>query len=557
MWWIAINQLFKFLIAARLAKGDHSNYYLEKETNGKNNLLNQMSKRIPNQATGKRGTAHEEIKEENSEATSPPVTQEALEIFFSRVQEAQANMLREAQEAMLAQILQMQMEERQKIEDIASRQEILERSQANNTEGTTNLRRQDITSPTTSSIHELDINLPETNIRRVNRRDSAYNRLTTFKSNAKEGVLSVESDKHLNIIWSVRTVDGFLKFLEDIDKFVLTYNQQIPYLFTHISEDLQEVLAELLYVHKPQKYTSKNDVFKVTTQDLFDIVQIYFAPKDLGHFNILLLGACKKYEVFQKGEYFAPTRLKLYGLRQKFRERFEFLSEGAARLNRRDAIPAINYKFGGLLNIWTDLTPEGTRDSFRQMLINGKYESIDDFLEKYFAKVDETNLLSENIKVYKYRIGSDKKAQDRDGEYTSRQRKVGHLNALEGEDEEDDLDEEAVFALEGPRPTDYSQEPCSRLLMNDRCWSRECKFSHKPKIIEGKKKELLEKWSQLNGKTTAEKQLIHSSSQIQKGRTNNSFNQRHLPRARSGSQLHQSRSWNLRNKDDQRRRKMM
>ena len=27
------------------------------------------------------------------------------------------------------------------------------------------------------------------------------------------------------------------------------------------------------------------------------------------------------------------------------------------------------------------------------------------FLEKYFAKVDETNNLSENIKVYKYRIG--------------------------------------------------------------------------------------------------------------------------------------------------------
>ena len=116
------------------------------------------------------------------------------------------------------------------------------------------------------------------------------------------------------------------------------------------------------------------------------------------------------------------------------------------------------------------------------------------------SKVDETNLLSENIKVYKYRVGFDKKAQDRDGEYTSRPKKVGHLNALEGEDEEEDPEEEEVFAVEGPRPTDYSQEACPRLLMNDKCWSRECKFSHKPKIIEDKKKEMLGKWSQSNVK---------------------------------------------------------
>jgi len=60
-------------------------------------------------------------------------------------------------------------------------------------------------------------------------------------------------------------------------------------------------------------------------------------------------------------------------------------------MSRREAIPAVNYKYGGLLNIWTDLTPEGSRDSFKQMLINNKYESLEEFFEKYFAKVDETN----------------------------------------------------------------------------------------------------------------------------------------------------------------------
>ena len=220
----------------------------------------------------------------------------------------------------------------------------------------------------------------------------------------------MESDKHTQIKWETRTVDSFLKFFEDIDKFVLTYNQPVPHLFTHISDNLQEVISELLYVNKPQKYGNRNDVFKATTQDIYEMVQLYFAPRDLAHFIMLLMTSCKRYEVIQKGDYYAPTKLKLYGLRQKFRERFDFLSEGAVKAGRKDAVPAINYKQGGLLNVWTDLTPEGSREPFKQMLVNGRYDSLEDFFEKYFAKVDDTNILSENIKVYKYRIGLVKQA---------------------------------------------------------------------------------------------------------------------------------------------------
>jgi hypothetical protein len=66
-------------------------------------------------------------------------------------------------------------------------------------------------------------------------------------------------------------------------------------------------------------------------------------------------------------------------LRQRFKERFDFLSEGAVRMQRRDAIPAINYKPGGVLNIWMDLTPEGSREPLKQLLINAKYDSLDEF----------------------------------------------------------------------------------------------------------------------------------------------------------------------------------
>jgi hypothetical protein len=122
------------------------------------------------------------------------------------------------------------------------------------------------------------------------------------------------------------------------------------------------------------------DVFKATTADIIDMVQIYFAPRDLAHFNTLLANSCKKYEVVQRGDFYAPTRLKLYGLKKKFKDRFEFLVAGAEKTGRRESIPAINYKQGGALNIWTDLTPEGSRESFKQMLINGRYDTLDSFL---------------------------------------------------------------------------------------------------------------------------------------------------------------------------------
>jgi hypothetical protein len=76
---------------------------------------------------------------------------------------------------------------------------------------------------------DLIINVDSNNIRNINRRDSAVHRLTTFNgATNREGMLTVESDKHASIIWENKTVDGFLKFLEEIDKFTLTYNQPVP-----------------------------------------------------------------------------------------------------------------------------------------------------------------------------------------------------------------------------------------------------------------------------------------------------------------------------------------
>ena len=146
---------------------------------------------------------------------------------------------------------------------------------------------------------DLDIRLTgvNTNGRRTTRRDSAYNRLSNFRGEIREGVLTMESDKHMEIIWSNKTVDGFLQFIEDMDRFVLMHNQPVANLYTHIAPDLQEVIAELLYIHKPHKYSSRHDVYQANIQDIYEMVQIHFAPRDLGHFNKLLYLSCKKYEV--------------------------------------------------------------------------------------------------------------------------------------------------------------------------------------------------------------------------------------------------------------------
>ncbi len=359
---------------------------------------------------------------------------------------------------------------------------------------------------------ELTFNLPETGIRKINRRDSAVHRLTTFGGAAqRQGLLTVESDKHVNIIWENRTVDGFLKFFEDIDRFVLTYNQPIPYLFTHISENLQEIMAEMLYIHKPQRYSSKNDVFKASTQDIYEMAQLYFAPRDLAHFISLLTGACKKYEVTQKGDFYAPTRLKLYGLRQKFKERFEFLAEGAIMMSRREAIPAINYKQGGLLNIWTDLTPEGSRDAFKQMLINGKYDTLDEFLEKYFLKVEETNSLSDNIKVYKYRIGLTKTERDMPKNMEYKATKYYNIEQDNDEvrtpSEDEDEREESVFAIDNNDRAEYSREACPRLLTKGKCWQRDCRYSHKALLVDEEKERILKQWMDERDRSIMKTQL--------------------------------------------------
>jgi hypothetical protein len=422
---------------------------------------------------------------------SPVITQDTLHDFLSQIAIRQENFMeRMSQKHEETQLQLFNMHEE-------LRAEVREHHMRLTNEGDIHIGAI-ASDPATPGV-DLRSGLEEASIRRINRRDSAASRLTTFGGIVqRENLLTLQSDKHTSIVWETRTVDGFLRFFDEIDKFTLTHNQPVPYLFTHIADNLQEIVAELLYVHKPQKYSTKLDVFKATTLDILEMAQIYFAPRDLAHFNILLMNSCKSYEVKQRGDYYASTRLSLHGLKKKFMERFEFLSKGAIAVGRRDAIPAINYKHGGVLNVWTDLTPEGSRESFKQLLINGKYDTLEEFLERYFVKVEETNNLSENIRVYKYRIGAN--SYDRGYNRDINTQRNGNLHCVEDEEHSAldpfaNAEDEEVYFMNEDEKVEYSKEACPKLLIKGKCWHRDCKYSHKVSVINEHKDKLLKEWT--------------------------------------------------------------
>ena len=142
---------------------------------------------------------------------------------------------------------------------------------------------------------------------------------------------------------------------------------------------------------KPQKFLDLNDIYKADLKDIYQAAQVLFAPSDMLHFNKLLYTACKYYGVIMRYDTdFARARISLYLLRQKFRERYDFLVEGALRMQRKDALPSFNFKQGGLFETWLLFTPEQIRESFQQILQKKRYESLTEFLDAYFEVVEDT-----------------------------------------------------------------------------------------------------------------------------------------------------------------------
>ena len=256
-------------------------------------------------------------------------------------------------------------------------------------------------------LRDLEYNQDEVSVRDL-RRDSVYGRLLEDggPDTQGRGRLTLESDRHRDIVWKEKTVDGFMVFLSRIFHFTRSYDQKVPNIYTHVSEAIQQDLSGLLYMYKANKFRDLNDVYKANLQDIYQVTQILFAPSDLLHFTKSLAYSCNPYAVYMKFDDFSRARVALYLLRQKFRERYEFLVEGATMMKRKEALPQINFRPGGLLEIWFQLTPEQIRESFEKILQNKKryYDSLQEFLEAYFDLVDDTYNRSEQVRVVNGRI---------------------------------------------------------------------------------------------------------------------------------------------------------
>ena len=239
------------------------------------------------------------------------------------------------------------------------------------------------------------------------RRNSFYGRIlveNTTLEDPDRRKLTVESEEHRKIVWKEESVDGFLDFLQKIYHFIKSYDQRVPNIFTHLSEDIQQLVTGLLFSQKSTRYKDMQDIYSASISDIHDVAKVLFAPRDMIQFVECLAESCAPYAVEMKQREYARARTELYSLRQKFEERYEFLAEGAATVKRNDVIPSLTFKPGGILRVWMRLTPQTTRASFEAMLQSKKFANLQAFFTAYFVLVDDTNEKMEQARILDGRL---------------------------------------------------------------------------------------------------------------------------------------------------------
>lgn len=251
---------------------------------------------------------------------------------------------------------------------------------------------------------DLKILLPS--VKKFNFDDDLLRRVSVLDFQQREATVMVSSDIRPEFQWTNSSIDGFLKFLEDVDQFELRYDRKIKYLFPLIDKTLQKKIADHLVLYMPNKYNSIRKINAVATTDLIEVVACMKCPNNIQHFLKLLKASCKPYQVEQKTKFFKKTKSDLFGLRAKFLERYNFLITGCEKMKRKTAIPKVNFKPGGILNTWFELTPETTHQFFKIEINTKNYNNLEEFFDAYFEIVEETAKLSDSAEDYERRFES-------------------------------------------------------------------------------------------------------------------------------------------------------
>lgn len=93
-------------------------------------------------------------------------------------------------------------------------------------------------------VHSDNLKVSLPGVRRFNFEDDLLRRVSILDFEQRESTMMVTSDVRPDFQWSNGTIDGFLKFLDEVDQFELKYDRKVKYLFPLIEKSLQRKISD-------------------------------------------------------------------------------------------------------------------------------------------------------------------------------------------------------------------------------------------------------------------------------------------------------------------------
>jgi hypothetical protein len=94
-----------------------------------------------------------------------------------------------------------------------------------------------------------------------------------------------------------RWMVGYLRFLEEIEKFQLRNNQQVKYLVPLIEDKLREIVMSEVSMNYGEMFPTRKTIYEMDVSYLTATVQLMIKPTSKSHFLALLAYSCKEYAV--------------------------------------------------------------------------------------------------------------------------------------------------------------------------------------------------------------------------------------------------------------------
>jgi hypothetical protein len=138
--------------------------------------------------------------------------------------------------------------------------------------------------------------------------ETIYKRLSVGGYEMRKDRVILDTDKQFEIAWKIRSINGYLKFLDEVEHFQLKSQKEITYLFPLLDERMQRAIGEELLVKFPTRYRRNRDLYKADIDDITQVMQSLFCPNDRNHFIRLLKKSCEEFKVEQKDENFLPVK---------------------------------------------------------------------------------------------------------------------------------------------------------------------------------------------------------------------------------------------------------